>query len=409
MSGYVAHPSHSRSNARTQYLFINGRAVRDRSLQHALAEAYRGLLLTGRHPIAFLNWTMPPELVDVNVHPTKLEVRFQDGGRLYSQLLATLRTRFLSVDLTHTWRPTGDEIPRSPAAESDEDRRLRQQVVDWAQKQVAPWFPTASAGNPSDSTATVGSLTGALRKPLELTRLDRSWPAVDRGEGRTGAAGVEEDRAKVDAPESLQPASSSLAADSSELAARPRPAVQIHNRYLVTESPHGVLVIDQHALHERILYEQLKANASAGSIERQRLLVPEPVDLTQAEAAAVLEHREVLAELGLEVEPFGGTTVLVTSVPAMLRAANGTELLRELVDIVSGGNRAPNERDLFDSLLHSMACKAAIKAGDPLSGEEIEALLAQRHLAQDSHHCPHGRPTALELTREQLDRQFLRT
>jgi DNA mismatch repair protein MutL len=188
----------------------------------------------------------------------------------------------------------------------------------------------------------------------------------------------------------------------------PRNALQVHNRYLVVETDVGIEVIDQHALHERILYEQIREKVLGGALESQKLLVPEPVDLSASEAAAVLEHSELLAQLGVEVRPFGGETVLVSSYPAMLANLSPAEVLRELVEKLLTGERKPEARDMLDDLLHMIACKAAVKFGDRLSAEEVEALLAQRHLAQDPHHCPHGRPTALVFTREDLDRQFKR-
>ncbi len=190
--------------------------------------------------------------------------------------------------------------------------------------------------------------------------------------------------------------------------AGPRNALQVHNRYLVVETDTGIEVIDQHALHERILYEHIREKVLGGVLESQKLLVPEPVDLAASEAAAVLEHADLLAQLGVEIQPFGGETVLVSSYPAMLANLSPAEVLRELVEKLLSGGRRPEPRDLLDDLLHMIACKAAVKFGDRLSGEEIEALLAQRHLARDDHHCPHGRPTALVFTREDLDRQFKR-
>ncbi len=184
--------------------------------------------------------------------------------------------------------------------------------------------------------------------------------------------------------------------------------MQIHNRYLIAESEEGVIVIDQHALHERILYEHIRAKVLDGALEKQTLLVPEPVDLSPAEAAAALSSRELLARLGITVEPFGGDTLLVSSYPAMLAGTSPAEILRELVDHLLAGGKDPDRRDLLDELLHMISCKAAIKAGDRLSAGEIAALLEQRHLAQDTHHCPHGRPTALVFTRDELDRQFKR-
>ena len=188
----------------------------------------------------------------------------------------------------------------------------------------------------------------------------------------------------------------------------PASALQIHNRYLVTETDEGVTIIDQHALHERILYEQLRQRVAAGAMETQSLLVPEPVDLSPTEAAAALEHRDLLAELGVKIEPFGGDTVLVAGYPAMLANMNPVDVLRALLERILAEAKRPDRRDLLDDLLHTIACKAAIKAGDRLAPEEIAALLEQRHLVDDAHHCPHGRPTALVFTREELDKQFKR-
>ena len=184
--------------------------------------------------------------------------------------------------------------------------------------------------------------------------------------------------------------------------------MQIHDRYLIAESEDGVIVIDQHALHERILYEQLRDKVLSGVLESQTLLVPEPVDLSPAEAAAVLEEQELLAQLGINIEGFGGETVLVSSYPAMLSGASPADVLREVAERLLAEGKRPERRDLIDELLHMISCKAAIKAGDRLSPEEVEALVEQRHLAHDSHHCPHGRPTALIFTRDELDRQFKR-
>ena len=394
LSGYVAHPSHSRGNNRMQYLFLNGRYIRDRALQHALGEAYRGLLTSGRYPIAFLSLAMPPELVDVNVHPTKLEVRFQDAHRLYSQLLSTLRTRFLSTDLTT--RVASAPEDDGPAGAHDQSRavQLRQQVVDWAKGEVASW----DAGRPAgpDDTGPGGPLKErrpAVPPPLGLSRLDRNWaPAAESlPEERQPPRGPAVDRPASEAP----PRS-------------PVRAMQVHRRYLVTETEDGVMVIDQHALHERILYEQLRARMASGEVESQNLLVPEPVDLSPAEAAAALEHRELLAQLGMRIEPFGGDTVLIAGYPAMLANMNPGEVLRGLIEQLLSAGRTPDRRDLLDNLLHGIACRAAVKAGDRLAPEEITALLEQRHLIDDPHHCPHGRPAAVIFSREELDKQFKR-
>jgi len=420
LAGYVAHPSLSRSNTRMQYLFLNGRAIRDRSLQHALAEAYRGLLTTGRHPIAFLSLEMPPELVDVNVHPTKLEVRFQDAGRLYSQLLSTIRRKFLATDLTTRVQSAADPSGPSPGAAAGaaagydrtgpDDRagphdqaaadRLRDELVAWAQGRSGGAEPAVAPGQ-NAAIAARGAGEPDWDGQLQLQRIDRpGGPASGQAPSSAPGTHGQAPDAATDAAHHRGP--SSRPAPST-------PAVQIHNRYLVTESADGVVIIDQHALHERILYEQLRRRIAGGTLEAQNLLVPEPVDLTPTEAAALIEHRELLQRLGVRIEPFGGDTVLVTGFPAMMANLNPADVLSGLVERLLEGKRLPEAAELLDELLHTIACKAAVKAGDRLSAEEIASLLEQRHVIDDAHHCPHGRPTALVFTREELDRRFKRT
>ena len=170
-----------------------------------------------------------------------------------------------------------------------------------------------------------------------------------------------------------------------------------------------MLVIDQHALHERILFEQLKRRIRSGTLEVQQLLIPEPVELTAEQVARTLEHKDALAELGLGVEPLGGNTVLVSSYPALLGKRSPQAILKAVVDHLTSKERVPTREQLLNDLLSLMACHSAVRAGDPLTPEEIAALIAQRDLADDTHHCPHGRPTALLCSRHDLDRQFRRT
>jgi DNA mismatch repair protein MutL len=342
---------------------------------------------------------MPPAAVDVNVHPTKLEVRFQDGGRHYSHLLGTLRTKFLSTDLV-----ARASAPSGPTS-ADPDDELAAAVLpsndlwEWAKRQLGP--------APSDDDGSLRSFSlatpfGERAEGLQFHQVDLP-PLVGRAAHAAGAPPVfispsegGKSSLRTDFP---HPAVASL---------RPPRALQIHNRYLVTETADGLEVIDQHALHERILYEALRERVLAGAVESQRLLAPEPVDLAANEAALALENREVLAQLGMEVEGFGGETVLVLSYPAMLANLPPGEVLRTLVDQLLTEGKRPDSRDVLDELLHMIACKAAVKYGDRLTPQEIDALLEQRDSAQDHHHCPHGRPTALVFTREQLDRQFKR-
>jgi DNA mismatch repair protein MutL len=183
-------------------------------------------------------------------------------------------------------------------------------------------------------------------------------------------------------------------------------AFQLHDCYIVVATDTGLTVIDQHALHERILYEQFREKTLAGSVEKQKLLMPEAIELSPKEATLVLEQKDLLYELGFEVGEFGGSTVLISAYPAMLKNRKVARIVRDLAEHLDNQDGKPTRRDLLDSLLHMMACKAAIKAGYRLSREEIEALLEQRHLCDDAHHCPHGRPTWLTLSQATLDKQF---
>ncbi|QDU74511.1 DNA mismatch repair protein MutL [Bremerella volcania] len=407
LSGYVGNPRFSRSNNRMQYLFLNGRFIKDRALQHALGEAYRGLLLHGRYPISFLRMSMPPEMVDVNVHPTKLEVRFQDSGRIYSQLLGTLRTKFLSSDLDATYRPPGEESS-TVHGDTQSAEALREELVAWAKGAVDTDAPSHGSGDRRQTDFDL-DFRSPNRTPLQLNPIDRSTVGAGSLPLPPIPSGVTpahlRDREDI-AEEPIEP--TPMPTQGGGVGSQQR-AIQLHNRYLIAETDEGMAVIDQHALHERILYEELREKALARRLEVQRLLVPETLNLSAQEFAAVDAATETLHQVGIEVEAFGGDTILIRSYPAILGRRKPAEIVREVVDQLLTEGKNLEKRDLLDELLHMMSCKAAIKAGDRLSSEEIDALLELRHLCQDAHHCPHGRPTALVFTKEELDRRFQRT
>jgi len=403
LNGFVVDPSISRSNKRMQYLFLNRRYIRDHALQHALTEAYRGLLMVGRYPLCFLRLDMPPNMVDVNVHPAKLEVRFQNGGQIYKQLLATIREQFLTTDLTakgHLSRRDGGQIAAESFSLSSPQQAAA--VATSTQDQIAFAKPVSNV----DWTA---APRGGGFPSSPSAESFRPFPPLPGGNvggaGNFGGASASEFSPAVPGAEP-QP-------DFAQPSSHPNPthtrtALQVYNTYLISETTEGMVIIDQHALHERIIYEQLRDKVVAGKLESQRLLVPEPVSLPPAEATAVLEQAELLGQIGITVEPFGGDTVLVSSYPAMLANHNPAEMLKGVIDKLMGEAKNLDRRDVLDELLHMISCKAAVKAGDKLSPEEITALLEHRELCQDSHHCPHGRPTALTFSREELDKKFKR-
>lgn len=385
--GYVAHPSQSKSTRKGQYLFLNGRWIQDRTLQHALTEAYRGLLMVGRQPIAFLFLEMPAQQVDVNVHPTKSEVRFRESQALYRLLLAAIRTKFLSMNLESGMKLENPTASAHPGEDTWRQLELRHELADWAKDQIA------------------------IVKTQPVSEPPAEWGAL---EDLPQQDGIQRDEVRItptDSSEMFQVSSFERRIDPPETAksfATPAPAsvLQVQDTYLIVETDDGMAIIDQHALHERILYEQFRNRVLAGNVESQRLLIPEAIELGPAEAAIIVDHRETLAKLGLEIEDFGGNTILLTRYPVMLARADRTLLVKNVAEQLMNADQTPTRRDLLDDLLNMMACKAAIKAGQRLTPEEMESLLSHRYLVENAHHCPHGRPTVLNLTRADLDRQF---
>jgi DNA mismatch repair protein MutL len=382
LDGYVGDPSLERGHTQLQYLVVNDRWVRDRGLFQAVQDAYRGLLMTGRYPVAFLFLDLPPEQVDVNVHPTKAEVRFRDREALYQLVHRAVRARLQQANLTARMQLRGKEGGR-PTPETDRQRPP-------ASARAAPSDPAdrgqSPAAGPRDMPAAARVTPPAPATPAALfpPQGHRPPPAL------TGR--------QVEGPGAAQ----------GRRADTPR-ALQVLDCYLVVEvPPDEVLFLDQHALHEAILFEQLRRRLSTGTLETQRLLVPEPVHLPAAQAAAVLEQRAALAELGLLVEDFGGGTVLLAGYPALLGKRLPQGVLQAVVDHLVSRERLPSREQLLNELLSLVACHGAVRAGDRLTPEEIAALLAQRALADDGHHCPHGRPTALRFSRRDLDRHFRR-
>ena len=374
--GLVGPPHLARATAATQYLFINGRYVRDRSLLHALREAYRGLLEINRQPVAFLFLTVPPDRVDVNVHPTKIEVRLRDAHLLYGQVLAAVRERLLGPGITPAVAmppaaapaPFGEPSAEAPSEKTgdsaERDARVRQAVADFLRS------PQATAQG----------------------RLDLAGRAPSAHTGRAAPP-----------PAYTPPPAYSPGAKDAAPAIR---ALQLHNTYLVAETADGILIVDQHALHERVLFEEIMRRLEAGALESQRLLMPVTVDVTDREMAAIEAHRDALLRLGIDAAPLGPRSVGIQAFPLLLERGDPVMTLRDFVAWALALESAPTARQVLESLAHVAACRAAVKAGDPLKREEIEALLAHREAAEMAATCPHGRPTALILRKSDLEKQF---
>ncbi|MCH7872492.1 MAG: DNA mismatch repair endonuclease MutL [Planctomycetes bacterium] len=370
VDGLVAPPAESRGSSKWEYLFVNGRYIRDRFVSHAVKEAYRSLIDPGSYPVAFLFITIDPGQIDVNVHPTKVEVRWKDSNFVHGQVLAALRDKFLQTNLDRPYR-----VPQSREDDVYRDR-VRDAMVDF------------------------------------FTRSGSAVVSAERSAPTRQLAAREAMSPERETPTAASESSASDALDSTERPAdpyqKPRPAIQIHNTYLVVETDQGVMIIDQHALHERVLYEQFRRRMTDRPLESQRLLIPETVRVAPDRIEALEAHADSLARLGIELRAAGPQSVALYAFPSLLERVNPAVFVRELLDLLSDAGARPEPDTLLHELLDMMACKAAVKAGDPLTPDEIESLLAARVDSQRSSNCPHGRPTTLHLTLRDLERQFKR-
>ncbi|MCH7595092.1 MAG: DNA mismatch repair endonuclease MutL [Planctomycetes bacterium] len=411
---FAAPPVQSRANTQWQYVYVNGRYVRDRFIQHAIKEAYRGLMEPNRHGVVFLFLTVDPRNVDVNVHPTKIEVRWANSSLIHSQVLSALRETFQRCDLTPALRT---DKAREFVSE-EEQNRIRRETAD-ALKAMAPIQPaTGSVGGSFSPDRPAGDYADRYT-PNRIQGLD-AWKAL-YSRPTTEPPGPIKDANDALAPTQVADAPSTAENYAPDADPQPLPnrAVQMHNLYLVAETDDGIVIIDQHALHERIMYEQLRARFTEGPLESQRLLLPETIRITPRQGSLLEDNADLLTRLGLEVSAFGTDSVAVHAFPTLLKDTDVVSFMHDLLDQLGEQPEAGHGRELpagaatpevvIHKILDMMACKAAIKAGDPLTPQEIDALMQQRHLIDKSSNCPHGRPTTLRLTKADLNRQFKRT
>ena len=357
LTGVVGLPEYAATSGRYQHLYVNKRAITDRSLSHALREAYRGLTEPGRHPAAVLMLSLPAGAVDVNVHPTKREVRFREAGRAWHLVQASVREALLARDLAPTARP---------------------RVVD-----------------------------ETSREDVRETLANFFRGAKEAGAGDVGGGPRPESGSEVDTGSAVCPPPTSFAPTSGLR------ALQVHDSYLVVQSDDGVEIIDQHALHERVLFEELLARVRRGPLEAQRLLMPSVADADAGMLEKLDALSPTLARLGVEAEPFGPDAVAVHSFPSFLLSRGvGEDAAAFVAGVLDRAGEVRGDGDdeaILHGVLDLMACKAAVKAGDRLSPEEVDALIARRGLTPRRSNCPHGRPTTLKLSLSDLEKQFKRT
>lgn len=377
--GLVGEPSLAKPTAKHQRLFVNGRPVRDRTMQHALAEAYRGLVDPSRKPLAVLLVEMDPAMVDVNVHPAKAEVRFRDSGRVHSAVLHAVRRALAGRDLTPIWTDVRRPAPGGEAFTQ------HQGIGGAGGAMVRPGGWATPAG--FSAAAFAASLRDHLADAGAEVDFDALRAAVER------AAPAESDD---DIPAPIAPA---RGADR---------VLQVHDSYIITQDDSGVLIIDQHALHERVMFEKIMHRLGAGSLESQGLLTPATVETSQAGIDALASLGPTLARLGVEAAPIGPRSVAVHAFPSLLlsRKVEPGSFMAELLERASGRSAPPTEEEALHEVVDMMACKAAVKAGDRLSDEELAEILSLRERVERSSSCPHGRPTSIRLSLHDLERRF---
>ncbi len=351
LSGWVARPSFSRSQADLQYFFVNGRLVRDRLVAHAVRQAYHDVLFHGRHPAFVLMLEMNPRGVDVNVHPQKTEVRFRDGRTVHDFLFSTIH------------RVLADTRPGAQAA--------------GAPGPASPFPPAAGSGygsGPGGQQHGLGlGVAEAVRRYAEL--------APARGEGESADA-------------EIPPLGFALA--------------QVHGIFVLAENARGLVIVDMHAAHERIVYERLKQSWEEDRIRSQRLLVPEKLAVSSAEARAVEVHADALNRLGFDMDLAGPESVLIRAVPTLLARADSAQLVRDVLsDLVELGDSRRVEAAI-DELLSTAACHGSVRANRRLNIDEMNALLRDMERTERADQCNHGRPTWVQLDLKALDQLFLR-
>lgn len=385
VTGYIATPDVTRPGRSHELFFVNRRPIKSRLLGHALEEAYRALTPESRYPIAAVFVEISPDLVDVNVHPTKTEVKFTRDGEVHHAVSQAVKSALLSYGIVPTARPT---VLPSSAPESTGQAQLfltgAPERLNLPESEHSPFSTLISRFSPQETVTAfdVGSL-----------------PVPNRAESETECPPLPEE-------------------ETIEARPRPRPFAeqlrdfrvlgQARNTYIIALTPEGIAVVDQHVAHERVLYERLTVQRFSNGIPSQRLVVPLTLSLSRREALLLTEHCESFNTSGWDIAPFGGESFVVRAVPAVLAHKPYERLLRDMIDELV--NQTVSKRLLVqrDHVTITNACKMAVKAGDPLSIAEMEGLLHQLAETENPYLCPHGRPIVVTISFHELDKQFKR-
>lgn len=410
--GFCSRPDRHLRTAASIYLFVNGRPVRDRLLNHALQQEYRDLLPRGRFPSAILFLDVPPHAVDVNVHPAKWEVRFADPQLVHRLVSHSVREALSG----RTW------LGRGHALDDAVERASLLYGAEWPSRSArAAGHTDAMRGS---KAGTQGNADWALAAELRHAPSDAAGASLlhDRSDAACGEGDFSRDAVTAPRQDRLFPsqeqgrvAHSALHADARIVLSAMRRLGQFHATYLLLEADDALLLVDQHAAHERVLYEGLRARWFAGAIERQALLLPISVELDESVFASLSSCEAIIDKLGFEIEPFGTSTVVVRAIPALLEGRDPTGLVRGLAEELHAAETLgvalkldSRVLDAVDAIFASLACHGARRKGELLSEREQTELLSALDRIPWAPTCPHGRPVVVPLTLHEIERRFLR-
>jgi DNA mismatch repair protein MutL len=365
LSGWIGVPTYSRSQADQQYFYVNDRMIRDKLVTHAIKQAYQDVLFHGRHPVYALFLTLDPRLVDVNVHPTKHEVRFRSGREVHSFLFSAIHRALADVRPDTAAAPTNDQA----------------------------WFEP-SAAEPSNPTQQGMRFSGNSGPAVGSAFVREQLPAYNRllNPGLANFAGTEFPALPPETD--IPPLGYAVA--------------QLHGVFILAQNARGMVIVDMHAAHERITYERLKQATDDEGLKMQPLLVPISVAMSERECAMAEEHVEQLKALGFDLQRVSEESIVVRSIPAMLSKENAGQLVRDvLADLAEYGTTARITQHR-DELLSTMACHGSVRANRRLTIPEMNALLRDMEITERSGQCNHGRPTWTEQSMDELDKLFMR-
>ncbi|MEO0549558.1 MAG: DNA mismatch repair endonuclease MutL [Pseudomonadota bacterium] len=372
LTGFTGLPTLNRGNAQMQFLFVNGRPVKDRMLNGVIRAAYQDFLARDRHPMTALFVDLDPEYVDVNVHPAKTEVRFRDAGNVRGLIIGALR---------HALAAAGHRASTTVANQALGKVQAEPQQADVFRPSSLWAEPRGPGAGPAYQPAHAPAATPPAFGQLSDT------PAPDYDSAPTAR---------------VEPVMGTPYPDFPLGVAR----AQLHETYVIAQTEDGIVIVDQHAAHERLVYEDMKRQMAAGGVKRQALLIPDIVELTEDEASRVLERAEELADLGLEIEAFGVGAVCVRATPALFGQMDAAGLIRDLADDFAEYDAGLALKERFEEVMGNMACRGSVRAGRRLNGEEMNALLRQMEATPHSGQCNHGRPTYVELKLADIERLF---